>query len=148
MRRSSSAANSRTVKRRARAVEMRSVLPQAVLEEIGKLDPAAIEEVCDEAWPDVRNAEELHDALLTLVTIPVSAIATRGNSRLSSRLEVSLPQWAPYFEQLVGKRRAGIAFHGNAAYWVSAERRAVFCQIFPAAKFESAMPSFLSQLLH
>src|SRR6266550_393963 len=51
--------------RRARAVEMRRVLPETVLGEIGRLDPAAIAEVCDEAWPDVRDAEEFHDALLT-----------------------------------------------------------------------------------
>src|ERR1700686_2107511 len=52
--------------RRARAVEMRRALPEAVLSEIGRLDPAAIAEVCAAAWPDVRDAEELHDALLTL----------------------------------------------------------------------------------
>jgi ATP-dependent Lhr-like helicase len=126
--------------RRARAVEMRRVLPQAVLEEIGKLDPAAIEEVCDEAWPDVRDAEELHDALFTLVTIPARADAAHGNSRLGSRLDTSLPRWVPYFEQLAAQRRAGIAFFGKAAYWVSAERLAAFSQIHSAAKFESAMP--------
>src|ERR1035438_2167221 len=56
--------------RRARAVEMRRVLPEAVLSEIGRLDPAAIEEVCADAWPDVRDAEELHDAMLTLTALP------------------------------------------------------------------------------
>jgi ATP-dependent Lhr-like helicase len=127
--------------RRARAVEMRRVLPQAVLEEIGKLDPAAIEEVCEEAWPDVRDAEELHDALLTLVTIPLNREGKRGNGGLASRLDASLPLWAPYFERLVAQRRAGIARVGEAAYWVSAERVATFTQIFPASKFASEMPS-------
>src|ERR1035438_3093471 len=47
--------------RRARAVEMRRILPESVLEEVGKLDPAAIEQVGEEAWPDVRDADELHD---------------------------------------------------------------------------------------
>jgi ATP-dependent helicase Lhr and Lhr-like helicase len=56
--------------RRARAVEMRRVLPQSVLEEVGKLDPAAIVQVREEAWPDVRNADELHDVLHTLVALP------------------------------------------------------------------------------
>jgi ATP-dependent Lhr-like helicase len=127
--------------RRARAVEMRRVLPQAVLEEIGKLDPAAIEEVCKEAWPDVRDAEELHDALLTLVTIPLDREGKRGNGGLPSRLSASLPLWAPYFEQLVAQRRAGVARVGEATYWVSAERVAAFKQIFPASKFASEMPS-------
>ena len=49
--------------RRARAVEMRRVLPETVAADIGRLDPAAIEEVRRDAWPDVRDADELHDAL-------------------------------------------------------------------------------------
>ena len=56
--------------RRARAVEMRRVLPESVLSEVGRLDPAAIAEVRAEAWPDVRDADELHDVLLDLVALP------------------------------------------------------------------------------
>src|SRR5260221_8413448 len=37
------------------------ILPESVLEEVGKLDPAAIEQVREEAWPDIRDADELHD---------------------------------------------------------------------------------------
>src|SRR6202023_1091447 len=59
--------------RRARAVEMRRILPESVLEEVGKLDPAAIEQVREEAWPDVRDADELHDVLHTLFALPASA---------------------------------------------------------------------------
>src|SRR3984893_6870681 len=60
--------------RRARAVEMRRVLHETVLSEIGRLDSAAIAEVRDEAWPDVRDAEELHDALISLIAVPVAAV--------------------------------------------------------------------------
>src|SRR6202040_4137203 len=56
--------------RRARAVEMRRVLPESVLEEVGKLEPAAIAQVREEAWPDVRDADELHDVLHTLGALP------------------------------------------------------------------------------
>src|SRR6266404_5268827 len=81
--------------RRARAVEMRSVLPEAILSEVGRLDPAAIEEVCADAWPDVRDAEELHDALLSLVALPITAdhAAERLNS-LRTKLHKSVPLWA------------------------------------------------------
>ena len=44
--------------------------PESVLEEVGGLDPAAIAQVRDEAWPDVRDADELHDVLHTLVALP------------------------------------------------------------------------------
>jgi ATP-dependent Lhr-like helicase len=57
--------------RRARAVEMRRILPESVLEEVGKLDPAAIVQVREEAWPDVRDADELHDVLHTLIAVPL-----------------------------------------------------------------------------
>jgi len=56
--------------RRARAVEMRRILPESVLEEVGKLDPVAIAQVREEAWPDVRDADELHDVLHTLIVVP------------------------------------------------------------------------------
>ena len=55
--------------RRARAVQMRRTLgPDAG--EIGALDQAAIAEVADESWPLVRDADELHDGLLTLGVMP------------------------------------------------------------------------------
>ena len=69
--------------RRARAVEMRRVLPASVLEEVGALDPAAIAQVQQEAWPDVRDADELHDVLHTLVLVPVEEL-----SALSYQLSV------------------------------------------------------------
>jgi ATP-dependent Lhr-like helicase len=51
--------------RRARAVSLRRVDPW-MDGELGRLDPAAILEVCDQAWPDVRNADELHDFMLSV----------------------------------------------------------------------------------
>src|SRR5262249_8064682 len=56
--------------RRARAVELRRALPESVLKEVGGLDPAAIAEVREEAWPDVRDADELADVLHTLIALP------------------------------------------------------------------------------
>jgi hypothetical protein len=77
--------------RRARAVEMRRMLPESVLEEVGGLDPAAIAQVREEAWPDVRDADELHDVLHTLVALPED-LEGCGDSRprLSSRAKARL----------------------------------------------------------
>ncbi len=131
--------------RRARAVEMRRVLPEAVLGEIGRLDPAAIAEVCDEAWPDVRDAEELHDALLTLTALPARTNAgALTKVRLFAKLQESLSAWNPFFEQLVANRRAGLASAGNETYWVAAERVSAFTQIFPSARFEVPPPNIES----
>ncbi len=57
--------------RRARAVEMRRMLPGAMtLSEVRRLDPVAIAQVRQEAWPDVRDADELQDALQTMILFP------------------------------------------------------------------------------
>ena len=56
--------------RRSRAVELRRTLLPDLLGEIGALDQEAIAEVARESWPVVRDADELHDALLTLVWLP------------------------------------------------------------------------------
>jgi len=56
--------------RRARAVEMRRMLPADLAGHIGALDPDAIETVRRESWPIVRDSDELHDALLTLIWLP------------------------------------------------------------------------------
>jgi ATP-dependent helicase Lhr and Lhr-like helicase len=127
--------------RRARAVEMRRMLPETVLGEIGRLDPAAIAEVCNDAWPDVRDAEELHDALLTLIALPVRHDSSAlQNTRLHGKLQESLNDWNSFFEQLVADRRASLAHLGNETYWVAAERVPAFSQIFSSAHFEVAPP--------
>ncbi len=52
--------------RRTHAVQNRRWLDPAEAAEFGKLDIEAINAVKNEAWPQVRNAEELHDALILL----------------------------------------------------------------------------------
>ena len=128
--------------RRARAVEMRRMLPEAVLGEIGRLNPDAIAEVCDDSWPDVRDAEELHDALLTLIALPArDNSGALGSNCLRAKLQESLGAWNPFFEQLVADRRASLAQANNEMYWVAAERVPAFTQIFPSAHFEVVPPS-------
>src|SRR5205823_6987411 len=51
--------------RRSRAVSLRRTLPEKD-GDLGALDPAAIAEVAAQAWPEVRDARDLHDALLCL----------------------------------------------------------------------------------
>src|SRR5436189_1014439 len=94
---------------------MRQILPESVLEEVGKLDPAAIDQVRQEAWPDVRDADELHDVLHTLVALPVSKQENRTGLALSDRaeresrmgsVERSSTTWQPLFNYLTSQNRA------------------------------------------
>ena len=132
--------------RRARAVEMRRVLPESVLEEVGGLDPGAIAQVRSEAWPDVRDADELHDVLHTLVALPVDVAEFEPGLRavpiLNSpkdgefRMGHPHPMWGAYFKQLATEGRAGIVSVNGRRYWVAAERARSFQVLFPGARFE------------
>jgi ATP-dependent Lhr-like helicase len=130
--------------RRARAVEMRRILPESVLEEVGKLDPAAIEQVREEAWPDVRDADELHDVLHTLVALPVSGSESvsdsGGTGDLARLVERSSTIWQQFFTRLAERGRAAVAGVSDRRYWVASERRKAFANLFPGAEFEGATP--------
>ena len=56
--------------RRARAVNMRGMVPDKLLGEAGRLDPDAIRQVREESWPDIRDEHELHDLLYGLRRSP------------------------------------------------------------------------------
>jgi ATP-dependent helicase Lhr and Lhr-like helicase len=131
--------------RRARAVDMRRALPEALASELGRLDPAAIDQVRRDAWPDVRDADELHDALLTLVALPEIAHAEAlSGSALRERLAESVPSWRTHFDELARQNRATRAQCGGRTYWVCAERAATFRQIFVGASFADALPEIAS----
>jgi ATP-dependent Lhr-like helicase len=135
--------------RRARAVEMRRMLPASVLEEVGKLDPDAIAQVREEAWPDVRDADELHDVLHTLIALPedLSIAATVSRASLDRTAEGGCPHmssgvWSGFFERLLREGRASVGAvaegettSGARRYWVAAERVRSFSVLFPGAQF-------------
>jgi ATP-dependent Lhr-like helicase len=154
--------------RRARAVEMRRILPESVLEEVGKLDPVAIAQVREEAWPDVRDADELHDVLHTLIALPADHVGTDALVRPaeqsyaldSGELALAHPdegvriyvanvgnsRWVTYFHQLIGHGRAASAFNNGRHYWVAAERAQMFSVLFPDAGFDRAVVEIESTL--
>jgi ATP-dependent helicase Lhr and Lhr-like helicase len=130
--------------RRARAVEMRRSLPEAILGEIGRLDPAAIAEVCDDAWPDVRDAEELHDALLTLIACPELRTEAPDAKGLHARVQQALQAWNAFFDELADSRRVTRAHANGQTFWVAAERKQPFTQIFPSARLDAQLPDIES----
>jgi len=120
--------------RRARAVEMRRSLPPELSGEVGALSPQAIAEVADEAWPVVRDPDELHDALLTLIWVP----------------EAEGQGWVVHLPALIQAGRAtavevrgtGHGVRGGSDSvkgWVAAERVAVARAAFPEASMDPAV---------
>ena len=99
--------------RRARAVQLRRTLRADVTDGAGALDPEAIRTVADEAWPVVRDADELHEALLSMVIVPARA------------------EWAPFYAELSAARRAT----ARDGFWVAAERLDLVRRACPDAQF-------------
>ena len=116
--------------RRARAVQLRSTLRTDVSGGAGILDPAAIAQVASEAWPDVRNADELHDALLTLITLP------------------PVEEWQAFFDELSATGRARVIDRAGKLFWVATERFVLRDEVLPAVRgwMESLGPVTASTL--
>jgi ATP-dependent Lhr-like helicase len=66
--------------RRARAVSTRSTFPDAATTGAGLLDQTAIDTVCAQLWPDIRDEHELHDLLLQLIALPIAFLGLDGAS--------------------------------------------------------------------
>ena len=96
--------------RRARAVALRRTDPD-LAQGIGALSPEALDEVTGQAWPDIRDADELHDLLHTVVLLPVR----------------EAEPWQRYAEELMGAGRATVAQpvgEAGGPFYVAAERLA------------------------
>ncbi|WP_316367601.1 DEAD/DEAH box helicase [Candidatus Thiodiazotropha sp. CDECU1] len=106
--------------RRALAVQQRRHLDPHSAAELGRLNPQAIERVRQEAWPQPRNADELHDGLLIAGFIEEGEIAT----------EV-LEQWQHYLAELQRQRRATRLSNVSGVLWVAAERLQALSLICP-----------------
>src|ERR687894_263052 len=87
--------------RRSRAVPLRRGLPVEA-RELGRLDPRAVERVRAEATPDVRNPDQLHDVLVSLVAArprrewagQFELLASAGRSFEVHRLDQADVLWA------------------------------------------------------
>jgi len=107
--------------RRTQAVITRRGLDVKTAEEFGALDPAAIERVKAEAWPEVETADELHDALLVMGAMPIVDCGLR------------IAEWQGEFERLDAAGRATVM---DGRLWVAAERVPMLEAVFPGAKWE------------
>ncbi|MCY4624219.1 MAG: DEAD/DEAH box helicase, partial [Chloroflexi bacterium] len=118
--------------RRARAVTLRRALPEDS-RDLGALSPDAIARAEQSAWPVVRGAEELHDALLTLSVLPLGELSRCAG--VASREE--LRGW---FEALVADRRAAeFSLGDGGAAWACAERLHLVQALYPEAALSPAL---------
>jgi len=125
--------------RRARAVSLRRTIPDAVLGEASRLDPAAIATIREECWPDLRDEHELHDLLFSAIALPIALFA--GDDARAYRTEAAR-HWPEFFERLARSGRAVQLRLGSAEnaqeFWVAAERLPLVDLLWPEASAEPA----------
>jgi ATP-dependent Lhr-like helicase len=111
--------------RRTRAVFQRRWLDPETAGDMGKLDQAAIDRVREEVWPEPRNADELHDALVELGFVTEE----EGSS------------WQEFFAELNNDRRAAGLTAGEPLkkLWVAAERLPQILTVYPKAELQPAI---------
>ncbi len=116
--------------RRTRAVQLRQTLGTDITGGEGVLDRAVIEQISAESWPEARDADELHDALLTMVRLPPTE------------------EWQEYYEELAAAGRASTIAREGSAFWVATERAAVADDpdAVVAGWMESLGPTTISEL--
>jgi ATP-dependent Lhr-like helicase len=101
--------------RRSRAVQLRRGLPVEA-RDLGRLDAEAIERVREEVQPDPRDADELHDLLVTVSGLRPNEL------------------WRSWLDELVQERRAVTVRIGpGMELWCAVERRPALELLFPWA---------------
>jgi ATP-dependent Lhr-like helicase len=114
--------------RRARAVQLRGVLPDAELGEAGRLSEDAINDIRQEVWPDIRDEHELHDLLCSLVAVPVDTLRHPGAR-----------DWDVFLARLERTGRVLAAKRQEMAYFVAAERAQWLGSLWPNVEFSVEM---------
>ncbi len=116
--------------RRTLAVQSRSFATPEAADQLALLDPAAIAQVHEEAWPLIRDADELADALV------IYGFLTETEARRSDPDE-------KLFDALCRQRRATRVSPGHSGepLWIAAERLHEILATWPGARLAPEIPA-------
>ncbi len=110
--------------RRTQAVLARRWSDPESADDLGALDPEAIAAVRDEAWPEARSADELHEALTALGCIAEAETAAQ-------------PQWSEWLAELArGGRATRMEVAHDRVLWLPLERLMLLRAVYPQAPFQ------------
>lgn len=110
--------------RRTQAVLARRWSDPQSSDDLGALDPEAIAAVREEAWPEARNTDELHEALTALGCIAESEAIVQ-------------PQWRGWLDELAqGRRATRMQIAHDRVLWLPLERLALLRSVYPQAPIE------------
>ncbi len=111
--------------RRTKAVHLQPLMDVATAADLGRLDPQAIAQACEEAWPEIGSADELHDALV------VHGFLTSG--------EANFADWIAVLAQQRRVTRIRVTTGGTLV--VAAERLHEFQALLPDADMSPPIES-------
>ena len=84
-----------------------------------------------EAWPDARDADELHDVLQTLMALPaIEASGMPAKDALAACVVEAIAGWRGFFEELREQRRAVVGFAGGGVIGWRRSGRRVLLRLF------------------
>ncbi|MYM67873.1 DEAD/DEAH box helicase [Pseudoduganella sp. FT55W] len=108
--------------RRTQAVMNRRWTDPASTDDMGALDVGAIAAVAAEAWPTVRNSDEMHEALMSLACVTPFEVARESG-------------WQEWIDGLAASGRAMRLqdAHSGADLWIARERAACARAAWPDA---------------
>jgi ATP-dependent Lhr-like helicase len=124
--------------RRSNAVQNRRWLDPAEAADLGRLSADAINTVKKEAWPQVGNADELHDAAV------LSGFLTAEEGKRGD----GYGGWGEYFIELKNEKRACVlSTESGYEFWVAVERIPQMNLIFPNSDMDPLLriPDKLSE---
>ncbi len=100
--------------RRSRAVAVGRALPDSS-RDLRRLDPEAVARVRQEAWPQPRDSEEVHEALLSFVAVREEAVRP----------------WRGWLHELAARGRAASVHVDGRRVWFAAEHVRLVRLLFP-----------------
>ncbi|MGK9047788.1 DEAD/DEAH box helicase [Stutzerimonas chloritidismutans] len=110
--------------RRTQAVLARRWSDPESADDLGALDPEAIAAVREEAWPEARSADELHEALTALGCIAEAETAAQS-------------QWGEWLAELArGGRATRMQVAHDRVLWLPLERLMLLRAVYPQAPFQ------------
>lgn len=106
--------------RRTQAVQSRGYLDPQSTDDLGRLDARAVAEVRQQAWPQARDADEMHEALGGIGVLAEADVAAQ-------------PDWPQWLATLASAGRATRLVGPGMALWVTTERLPLFAPLYPQA---------------
>jgi ATP-dependent Lhr-like helicase len=113
--------------RRTQAVLSRRWSDPESADDLGALDPEAIVAVAEEAWPQARTSDEMHEALMGLACLTDAEVQAN-------------PHWPALLATLAAAGRATrLEVADGEGLWVPLERLAQFQVLYPRVKVTPAL---------